>query len=62
MKRNVKQLKVVNDCAEKGVALIHSYNAALTKDETQKQLLLQLVSQLQKLIPDSTKAALKAMK
>ena len=62
MKRNVKQLKVVNDCAERGVALIQSYNAALTKDETQKQYLLQLVSQHRKLFHDPTKVALKAMK
>jgi uncharacterized protein YjaG (DUF416 family) len=29
MKAKVRLLKVVNDCAERGVALIQSYNAAL---------------------------------
>lgn len=58
MKAKVKQLKVVNDCAERGVALIQTYNSALTKDESQKQYLLQLVSSHRKLFPEATKAAL----
>ena len=62
MKTNVKLLKVVNDCAERGVALIQSYNGALTEDETQKQYLLQLVSRHRKLFPQPTKAALKTTK
>ena len=36
-------LACINDCAERGVALIQSYNATITKDEEQKQYLLQVV-------------------
>ena len=43
-KAKVKLLKVINNCAERGVALLQAYNSALTNDETQKQCLLQLVS------------------
>ena len=59
LKSKVKLLKVVNDCAERGVALIQHYNTALTKDESQKQYLLRLVSRHRKDVPDPTKAALK---
>ena len=55
----VKLLKVINDCAERGVVLVHAYNSALMKDETQKQYLLLLVSSHQKQFPALTKAALK---
>jgi len=50
-----KQLRVVNDCAERGIALITSYNAALTKDESQKQYLLRLVAGHRKTFPVPTK-------
>ena len=40
MKHKVRQMKVVNDCAERGIALITTYNSCLTKDEEQKQYLL----------------------
>jgi len=50
----VKQLRVVNDCAERGIALISTYNAALTKDESQKQYLLQLVATHRKKFPVTT--------
>jgi hypothetical protein len=61
MKAKVKLLKVVNDCAERGVALVQAYNSALTKDETQKQYLLRLVSSHRKQFPAPTKAALKTL-
>ena len=38
-----------------------NYNGALTKDETQKQYLLQLVSRHRKLFPEPMKAALKTI-
>lgn len=57
MSAKVKLLKVVNDTAERGIALIQSYNSALTKDETQKQYLLQLVSSHRKQFPAPTKGA-----
>jgi len=50
---------VVNDCAERGVALIQSYNNALTKNEDEKQYLLQLVSDHRKKYPKPNKTVLK---
>jgi len=43
----VTKLPCVNDCAERGVALIEKFNTT-TKDETQKQYLLQVVEQHRK--------------
>ncbi|KAG0711464.1 hypothetical protein GWK47_002288 [Chionoecetes opilio] len=40
----VKNLSVTNDGAERGVAMISSYNDSLTKDEKTKQDLLQVVA------------------
>ena len=45
--------KVVNDTAERGVALIQEFNDILTNNEEQKQFLLQVVSQHRKLCPDA---------
>lgn len=59
MKTTVKKMKVVNDCAERGVALIQSYNNALTKNEDEKQYLLQLVSDHRKKYPKPNKTVLK---
>ncbi|KYN11357.1 hypothetical protein ALC57_16486 [Trachymyrmex cornetzi] len=39
----IGQLKVVNDVAERGVSLIQNFNSVLTKQEEQKQYLLQVV-------------------
>ena len=39
----IKNLVCVNDCAERGVALIQKFNATITNDEEQKQYLLQVV-------------------
>lgn len=39
----MKNLPCVNDCPERGVALIQNYNETITKDEEQKQFLLQVV-------------------
>jgi len=54
----VKTLKVVNDVAERGVALIDSYNRLQTK---QKQYLLRVVSDHRKRYPDFRKATLAAV-
>lgn len=54
----VRQFKVVNDNAERGVALIQAYNTSLTKDEDQKQYLLQVIEQHRKLFPDSNKSTI----
>src|SRR6218665_1826551 len=55
MSAKVKLMKVVNDTAERGISLIQNYNSALTKDETQKQYLLHLVSRHRKQFQAPTK-------
>ena len=57
----VKNLVCINLCAECGIALIATFNEALTKDEQQKKYLLQVVEFREALeffyncIPDSLK-------
>ena len=60
LKGRVDKMKVVNDCAERGIALIQKYNETLTKDEDQKQFLLRFVQQHRQFYPSSSKAALMA--
>jgi hypothetical protein len=52
----VSTLAVVNDRAERGVALMQEYNHLLTKDETQKQALLHVVSEHRKNYPNANKS------
>ena len=53
----VSKLSVVNDCAERGVALVTSYTeAALTKDESQMQYLLKAVKLHQATLPVLSKS------
>ena len=54
----VKGLTVVNDRAERGVALIQDFTKKLTKSEEQLQFLLQVVSDHRKQFPDSRKSTL----
>ncbi|KYN10007.1 hypothetical protein ALC57_17866, partial [Trachymyrmex cornetzi] len=54
----VKKLKVVNDTAERAVKLIQDYNACLTKNEEQKQFILQVVSDYKRCFPDAKKETL----
>ena len=54
-KETVKSLKVVNDHAERGVALIQEYSDLLTHDELQLQFLLQVVEDHRRMYPDSRK-------
>lgn len=49
----VQGLSVVNDVAERGVALVKRYNQCITKDEDQFQYLLLVMNEHQKLYPDS---------
>ncbi|KAK0041544.1 hypothetical protein Bpfe_029025 [Biomphalaria pfeifferi] len=56
--RTVKGLAVVNDRAERGVALIQDYNKKLTKDEEQLQFMLHVVSEHRRLFPDCSKSGL----
>lgn len=54
----VKRFRVVNDTAERGVKLIQDYNATITKDEEQKQYVLQVVAECRKLFPNTLKSTL----
>lgn len=47
----LRNLKVVNDVAERGVALIQDFNTSFTKNEKQKQLALQLVKKHRQAYP-----------
>ena len=51
-------LKVVNDVAERGVQLMEEYNKILSKNEDDKQFILQIVSDYRKLYPDVNKSTL----
>ena len=51
----VKNLRVVNDNAERGVSLMNEYNKLITNDEEQKQYLLQAVSEHRRQFPDCAK-------
>lgn len=52
----VNAIKVVNDTAERGVALISEYNDKLTNDELQKQYLLQVIREHRKKFPNTKKS------
>lgn len=52
----VKQMKVVNDTAERAVHLFSEYNKILTLDEDQKQYVVQLVGDYRKQYPDANKS------
>ena len=54
----VRNLAVVNDHAERGVALIQEFNGCLTKDEQQLQFHLQVVADHRKAFPDPRKRTL----
>ncbi|QQP38280.1 Uncharacterized protein FKW44_018816 [Caligus rogercresseyi] len=56
----VQRIAVINDHAERGVALIQEYNRKLTRDEDQLQFLLQNVSQHRKEFPDTRKMTIVA--
>lgn len=54
----LKDMKVVNDCAERGVKLISDFHKSLTSNEEERQFLLQVVSENRKLFPTHTKQTL----
>jgi hypothetical protein len=54
----LKHLKVVNDCAERGVALISAFNPILCQDEEQKQYLLQIVEENRHNMPNANKSTI----
>jgi len=51
----VSGISVINDFAERTVALIQDYNQLLTKDEQQRQFLLQVVEWHRRHFPDANK-------
>lgn len=57
-KATVKSLRVVNDIAERGVALIEEFNKLITAQEEQKQFLLLVVKNFRKQFPDRNKQTL----
>lgn len=54
----VRSMRVVNDIAERGVALMEEYNKLITINEEQKQYLLLIVKEFRKKYPDSKKSTL----
>lgn len=58
----VESLKVVNDSAERAVALMQKFNSILTKNEDQKQYILQVVERHQDKFPNSLKKTLTGIK
>jgi len=57
-KCRIQQLRVVNDTAERGVKLFEDFNTLLTKDEQEKQFVLQIVEANRKAVPtEATKKA-----
>lgn len=55
----IQNIPVTNDVAERGVKLMEDYNEKITKDEHQKQYLLQVVYDYRKQFPDHKKETLK---
>ena len=53
--KQINVIKVVNDTAERGIALISDYNNVLTTDEDQKQHLYKVVTQERKNFPSTSK-------
>lgn len=53
-----KKLKVVNDVAERGVALVQEFNSLITVNLEEQQFLLQVVAQNRKEIPNFKKSTL----
>ena len=57
-----QSMRVVNDLAERGVALIQEFNSSLTRNEEQKQFLLQVVEDHRNKFSAPTKSAAIALK
>jgi hypothetical protein len=58
MRRKVECLKVVNDCAERAIALMATYNQTLAKGEKRKQDMLQVVENNRKRLKTTSKKEL----
>ena len=53
-------LTVVNDAAERSIALMSNFNQSITKNEAEMQTLLQVVADHRQRLPDTRKSTLKA--
>ncbi|KAG7168246.1 hypothetical protein Hamer_G027946, partial [Homarus americanus] len=58
MRDRAINMKVVNDSAERAIALIERYNESITQNEDPKQYLLQVVAAHRKKLPTASKAAM----
>jgi exonuclease VII small subunit len=58
MKSRVESLAVVNNSAERGIALMSQLNKTLTKNEDEKQKIIQVVENNRKQIPNPKKKKL----
>jgi hypothetical protein len=54
-----KSIKVVNDCAERSIALMTSFNQSITRTESEMQKLMQVVEDNRSRISDTSKHTLK---
>ena len=54
----VKSVKVINDTAERSIALISTFNQSITKTESEMQKLKEVVEDNRKRIPDYRKSIL----
>src|SRR6218665_249889 len=54
-KKTVQAMKVVDDCAERAIALTTTFNSSLTKHDEQKQSLFQTVESHRKRFPNPAK-------
>ena len=57
-RKAARALRVVNDSAERGISLATAFNSSITKQEEQKQFLLQVVESHRKLYPNPLKKTL----
>lgn len=53
----ISSIRVVNDTAERGIKLT-DYNKLLTQDETEKQIILQVISNYKSMYQDISKTSL----
>jgi ferritin len=59
MREKVVGLKVINDCAERAIALMSQFNNCLAKDEGRKRNILQVVEHNRKRVKSCSKDSLK---
>lgn len=52
----IKSVKVVNDLAERGIALATEYNNTITKNEEERQYLLKVIADHRKMIKNTNKS------